>query len=162
MQINKAKALTLIQLENYLHEGGSSLYEYDYKKYLELDRFTTALKDTLTYQRKRHFIKLLRRLSEKKISVLGFISGFEKLSLISDQDYSSTRKDFEKLIILQINDEAIGFQKNIISYIYLACEQFQLSKIDPDWLSELDMRTFMDDILFEIQVYQYNQYKNKS
>lgn len=158
MNIDKTKALTLIQLANYLDEGGSSLYEYDYQKYLELDKFTSCIKDTLTYQRKRQFIKLLRRLSTNRISVTGFIYGFEKLSLASDQDYATTRQDFEKLIILQINQEAVGFQKDIISNIYLACEQFryQVSELDPDWLSELDFRTFMDDLLFEIQVYQYN------
>ena len=71
MNIDKTKALTLIQLANYLDEGGSSLYEYDYQKYLELDKFTSCIKDTLTYQRKRQFIKLLRRLSTNRISEIG-------------------------------------------------------------------------------------------
>ena len=124
MKIDRTKALTLIQLANYLDQNNSSLYDYDYKKYLELAKFTKCLKDTLLYQRKRDFIKLFRRFSERKISIQGFIRGFEKLSFLSDQDYASTRQSFEKLMILQINQEAIGFQKNIISDTYLACEQF--------------------------------------
>jgi hypothetical protein len=98
-------------------------------------------------------IKLFRQFLTKKITRNGFITGFEKLSQMCDQEFSTRGHDFEKLIMLQFNDVSKGFHRKIISETYLLCETF-LCRQDPfawDQITDFEFRQYISNLLFEIQ-----------
>jgi hypothetical protein len=98
-------------------------------------------------------IKLFRQFLNKKITINGLITDFEKLSQICDQEFSTRRHDFEKLIMLQFNDVSKGFHRKIISETYILCETF-LCREDPfawDKITEFEFRQYISNLLFAIQ-----------
>ena len=72
-----------------------------------------------------------------------------KLFQVCSSEFNITRKNLEKLIILEFTSNSAHFHKKIVSKIYILCETYLNRKN----ITDVEFREYTVNLLVEIQSY---------
>lgn len=151
--------IKLLKYNKYLQTIGTRLREKDRDKYGILLNYGVILSDHIHWQYRIEYLKMMKNFVKFEITGEEFVNQFTKLHELNEKTINNIEADIEKLKLIEPNPKCFGFTE-WTSEIDLGCDEFYPDFEPQDKVEfsfardEENLRTFVADILPQIQKYQ--------
>ena len=123
MKYNSQKYIELLKESNSLKKQGKNLRIQDKTKYSTLLKYGIQLSDFIHWEKKSHYLNLLKLFVNSKIDGVTFVERYLEIFYSNEEIIRILEKDFERLASIQLNLKSFGFTE-WISELELCCDEF--------------------------------------